>query len=784
VHYRYSCRRAEWATAALKRLITVAAAVCLPTAASAAPAPARDRQPPPGLTAAPQAFILSRGSAGTPHNAQNAAPAEPLGPAPQSPPEQARSSAQRGPAVPSSRMHLSLDRPLAPGLAMPSLHLSGGLLDGGSVGSTDVLWPRTPHGKSSSSRTRHRSGVTRAYGTHGPADAVQAGSTDVAASAAGKAPPVGVGRGREDTNGAAPSEARVSPGSRLVLFGPVVVNENEEIGTRGSLTSRHKLQQNSAADDRQRGLTSTDTVHSLNLGVGGGSKLEATFSDHTEEWSAALARSSVQRRSSSIELTSEFGPARSHALCLAMTTSEQRVGEQSRSEAKREARLNLAPTRRLELNADYTTRSRADGNDETIRTVGAVLKLARQSELAASLRALTPEKGSDSRESALRLSTALGGGTSLGNLTAERRVVASDGAGIVTRLNWGFAGNLGSGSERTNIRASVQDQRGSEPQGRVARVTAMHLDRQLGPRLRLKVERDERIAGTAEDCTVIGNSTYRVETKVAANTILAAVVGWRATLQEGRRRVRELSAQHNLGRVRLEAEQQLWADGMEAGAVTGLAVEMPTGRLPKWAKDMSRRHEFGDARGYLALEELRWEDIDFAGFRVAAKQRQGGIDDALHTVSVAHRRTIADRYHLRLLYQQCPEAGQGLDQGRPEMVRRTLFEVGTPVRKELLAVARLTRESGAFELESDWHTVEIGLQGQLSQRERLEARISHERDCWEDELTNRTALTLLYARQVSDEDHLSLKLGYAWGEEGLGRDVRDWRLNVGYAKPI
>ena len=775
---------AHGATVAPTRILAFAAVLGLGIACSAASAPSRHIRGParPANQIAAPADDSSR--RGLPRDRREDPAPDPFDPSAQAVAEEADSSAEPERVLPAGRMQLSIGHAPAGIRVQAPLDLAAGLFDVGAARSRT----RPSSGKSSTRRLPARS-QRRAVAGAGQSLGNAAAAADLAAGAeaatSGRGPAhTGTVPGRENAEDVAPSAARQLSYSPLSPFDSVAVNENSEIGQKGAVTSRHKSVENIAPDDRRRGLTTTDTVHSLDLGIGGGSKLEATFSDHTEEWSRALAKPNVQRRSNSLELTSEFGPGRRHALCLAMETNEQRVGEQVRSEARREARLNLTPTRHLALNADYVTRTRAGGNDDTIRTVGAVLKLARGSEFSASLRALTPEQGSDSRESALRLSTALGGGGSAANLTAERRVLATDGAGVVTRSNWALGGGMGSGSSRVDVRASVQEQRGSDPQGRLARAATMHLDRRLGPRLTLTVDRDERMTGTTQECIVVGNSTYRVEAKVARNTVLAAVLGWRSTIQEGQRRVREFSARQQMGRVRVEAQQQVWADGIETGTVTELAVEIPTGAVPRWARDASRRHEFRDAREYLVLEEVRWEDIDFAGFRVAGKQRHGGIDDGLHTVTVAHRGTIADRYHLRLLYQQCPESEMGLDKGRPEMVRRSLFEVGASVGEQLLAVARLTKESGAFGLVADSGTVELGLQGQLSEDARLEARLSREKGYWQDDLTDRTALTLLYSRQATDEDYVSMKLGYAWEEEGLGRAVRDWRLSVAYAKPL
>jgi hypothetical protein len=223
----------------------------------------------------------------------------------------------------------------------------------------------------------------------------------------------------------------------------------------------------------------------------------------------------------------------------------------------------------------------------------------------------------------------------------------------------------------------------------------------------------------------------------------------------------------------------------EAGTVSSIALDLPSGKLPKWARDICRGQVFRDSNRYLVPDEPSWEEVGFAGYRLVAKRRRGGIDDGLNTLTIAHRRVVAGRYHLRLLYQQCPESERGLDEGRPMLVRRELLEVAMPVHGTLTAFGRFTREPSTSCQAFGASSAAVGLQGRLSETERLQCSLSRQVEQWEeDEGSDRTRITLLYSRRLDEEHQVSLRLGYAWGEEGIGREVREYRLAVGYNNPI
>ncbi len=199
---------------------------------------------------------------------------------------------------------------------------------------------------------------------------------------------------------------------------------------------------------------------------------------------------------------------------------------------------------------------------------------------------------------------------------------------------------------------------------------------------------------------------------------------------------------------------------------------------------MSRLSAFQDDRQYLAPDAVRWEDISFAGYRLAAKRRRGGVDDGLHTLTFAHRRVVADRYQLRLLLQRCPESDRGVDEGLPMQVNRYLVEIGAPVREDLFALARVTREPSTSNPGWGGESFMVGLAGTLSEQERVQASVARESECWDDVTSDLTRVTLMYSRRVDEERHASVKVGYGWGQDDLDGAVREYRVTVAYKKPI
>jgi len=80
--------------------------------------------------------------------------------------------------------------------------------------------------------------------------------------------------------------------------------------------------------------------------------------------------------------------------------------------------------------------------------------------------------------------------------------------------------------------------------------------------------------------------------------------------------------------------------------------------------------------------------------------------------------------------------------------------------------------------------VSLGLWGQLSEGERMEANVSRDGGRWKGEGRKHTSVSLLYALEVREGHSVHLKLGYGWDDEETGARRRESRVSLGYMKPI
>lgn len=571
----------------------------------------------------------------------------------------------------------------------------------------------------------------------------------------------------------APSRANVDAEQK---FGP---------GLTGSLSSQFRSVRHDDLEGAKWGLTIRDTLHALSLGLGTETKLEGSFSSHAEGGGTGEGIAEQQRQKGALALSSQFGADGRGGIRLVMTSEQQKASERSQSQGRQEAHLDFAPVRQLKLNADYVVSRAGGGSQQKISTLAAAMQLAPKTELSLSSRTVAPSGGRQSQESRLKLATSLGAGGSTGTLRAERTIIRTEDVGVVKKLNCALAGSLGAGASRTNLSVKFQEDRGEGTTGILSRLAMLHLDRRLGPRLGLTIDHQQRLTQTGDTPVEHLDADYRLTGEMGKNTTLSAALGWLTDPSGVLREMRDVCFEHKLGTASLEVNQQFWRESEDAGTISSIALDIPSGKLPKWARDMCRGDVFRDSSRYLLPDDPSWEEMEFAGYRLVAKQRRGGIDDGLSTLTLAHRRVVADRYHVRLLYQECPESERGLDKGRPMLLSRELLEVGVPVRGALTAFGRFTREPSTSDPGFGGRSAAIGLQGRLSENERLQCSLSREVEEWEAAAgSDWTRITLLYSRRLDEEHQVSFRLAYAWGEEGIGREVREYRLAVGYNNPI
>jgi len=557
-----------------------------------------------------------------------------------------------------------------------------------------------------------------------------------------------------------------------------------QLGPNASLSSSQNTVRNNKSTDGKLGLTTTDSKHDLALALGGSSEFKASFTQHREEWSRAFDKPSKEQRNSVLELLSKFGPGESSSFRLALSSKQKMTGGAASSEGAREAHLALAPTGALRLTADYVAKSSSKGTDQSTRTVGAVLRLASDAELSAQVKALSPEGGSGTRESSLKLNTKLGGGGSASTLTGERTTKRSEGSGPIDKQKWQLRSGLGNGAARTNVSLRLESERGEGPSATLKRLTGLHVDRNLLPGVKLIADRELRTTGTNEAPIVSGKFDYRLEAKLGSATTLRAGQCSQETTGEADRSRREFSLEHRMGAARLHAEQSYWLDGAEARAGARYTVDLPTGELPAWAKDLSRAHAFDDASKYMVEDAPKWLDLPFSGFRLWTERRRGGEDDGLHTLGISHTRLIADRYQVQLTYQSLPEATEGSRKGRPLLLQRQMAQIGTPVGRGLVARARYGLESSTVDPLSRRQTGAIGLWGKLSDDRSVEVSVTHDSGNWEGGSVDRTGVGLLYSHEAGEDQRILLKAGYSWGDGEADARERESRLTLSYAKPI
>jgi len=551
-----------------------------------------------------------------------------------------------------------------------------------------------------------------------------------------------------------------------------------------SLTSNHKALKNARPGDEKQGLTTTDTDHTLRWEPVPGSALTASMTEQSEEWAEGLGKPGTRQRKRAVEFKSQFGSEGRHGLRLGLTSVEKRNGDQEHTEQVREAHVTFGPTTRLQLNADYTVKGSDGGPGQTTQSVGMLLRLAPGADLSAAVKRLAPEGGGGTRESTLKLSTGLGAGGSTGRLECQEVTARGDGVGFVRRRKWALTSALGVGEGRTNVEAGFEETRGEGSADRLARTTRVHVDRSLGPRLKLSAERQEQVGGTitAPEATVKSSCELAAELGSKTSLSVGAVSERRPAGAAGW--ARQMALRHEWGRVRLQAEKRVWRDVDQDFSVTSCSAEAPTGQLPEWAQGISRAHEFSDAEEYLVPGALEWAEMPFAGYRISMKQRRGGAGGGVDTLTFAHRRMVGRRYHLQLVYQEHPEGTEGEEKGLPQSVRRNMLDIAAPLWRGLMVRGGYQAETSLSPEGGRREGMSLGLWGRPSEREQVEATVTHDWGRWEGGTRNHTSVSLLYSVRVSDEHRVHVKLGYGWDEGEPQHRQRESRVSLGYAKPI
>ncbi|MFB3882165.1 MAG: hypothetical protein ACE149_12935 [Armatimonadota bacterium] len=544
--------------------------------------------------------------------------------------------------------------------------------------------------------------------------------------------------------------------------------------SRGSLRRDDPLSE-------QRGLTSEDTSHSLALKLGSSTNLSASLKQHSEKWDRWLGRTDRRQDEQRVELASGFGSGGSGALRLAMTSVRSEEGQSRSQESTREAHLSFSPASRLRLTADHVAKQSGDGNTQTNQSVSAALKLAPEAELTAGMKAFTSSAGEEKRELALSLAAKVLGG----QLAAGQRT-ARTGTGLQTSRNYSFAGQLGGRALATNAKLDFKEDRGDQPDSQLVRNSFLHLDRQLLPWLALTAERREAITGTLGAPTANTETRYLAVARFGGKTELQAGLVTGSQGEAGRSE-RRLAFSREWKRLRLRAESGSWDDTAGRRSVFRYSLEVPTGDLPDWAKGVSSAHQFEDAQQYYLRRKPEWlgREMLFTGYRLQVMQRSGG-DDGVDTLTFAHRRLVAGRYHLQFSFEQRPEGTEadGDMNGRPLPLRREAVEIGGRAFAGLNLRLGLGRQTGVAADGNQLGRLKLGLWGKLRQDEQVEGEVWRETGQWDGVAVERTSVAMLYSRRVSDENRVEFKLGYTWCDEASGDRSRDCRFSMAYQKPV
>ena len=559
-----------------------------------------------------------------------------------------------------------------------------------------------------------------------------------------------------------------------------------QLAPGASLSTEHKSLRNDRPGDEKNGAIITDALHALALALGKAGSLKASLADHEETWDRLLGKPDQRRQTRGLEFTSQFGGAAQHGLRLTLTTVATGNGKQTGSEATREAHLALRPTGRMGLAADYTAKSDHGGREQKTSNLGATLQLAGGGQLAAALRTTTPDGAPRTNESSLQFNTPLGRGASKGNLTLQQVVTRAGDSSRITRTNLSLNGGLGSGPAVANLAFRLEQQRAEGPSGPFTRTAAFHLDRGFGPRWKLVAGCEQKVTGTNQAPTADLRSALALTAQLTPRRRVSLGLTSFAPGSGVDRLLRDLILEQALGMLRLQAECHVVDEGPQSATVTGFRAELPGGRLPEWAGSLPTAHEFQDAGEFLAAPgPPTGLEAPFAGLRLLAKQRRGGPDNDKDTLSLSHGITLFGRHYLQMGFQRLPEATDGDQKDRPMDLHRRVLMLGSPLRAGLTARLWLASEDSASDPNSRRSKLGFAVWGRLNQQDQVEASVSRDSEQWAGADRDRTTVSVLFARKVSEESKVHLKVGYSWGGDAAGSHTsRDCRVSLGYEKPI
>jgi len=405
---------------------------------------------------------------------------------------------------------------------------------------------------------------------------------------------------------------------------------------------------------------------------------------------------------------------------------------------------------------DSATATGQPGARSRTEEVGGTLQLYPGAQVTGNWKAFTRPDGKQNEDLNLRFTGGLGHGGSTLQLTGEQASSRTPEAGQVENLRFEMRGGLGAEGQRLNLVANFQRQRADLSTGPLNELLSLHLDRPFGRRLSLTYDSEQKTSGTVAQFSTGARSV------ATANLSLTPQAKLRAGLST--------SEGTDGSGAKLPRKQDLL-----------VGLDWTRGSLPDWAANISRRHEFGDIYEYKAAQEASWLDLPFAGTRVWVKQRAGGPDDGVKSFLVSNRMVIAKRLHLQLTYDQRPGWEEGA-QAQP--LQRAYLEAGAPFTKTLVGRAWLLQEQQLGDTVSLKRTVGFGLSGKLAGKAQAELYCSRDVGQWQSQPVDRTALALLYQRQLAEDNKVAVKFGYAWGQSVTGVPIPDFRVTVSYARPF
>ncbi len=532
--------------------------------------------------------------------------------------------------------------------------------------------------------------------------------------------------------------------------------------------------------DELYGLTTTDAEHGLVLATGRGSVLKAALNLHRQEWDPWVGKQGEEKCERQIELATAFGSTGSSELRLTMSALDSSKGPEREHETTSEARLKLVPVAGLRLTADYESKRREGEHDQTVGSVGAALKVGPGTEVSATLKRLSSGTA-ETREEGISLTTKLAGGS----LNAEEKVGRGNDATVRSR-KYGFAGGFGGGTAQTNLKIGFAETRSGTLDAKADREASLHLDRSLGPSVKLTLEHRHKAEGADAEPAEEVETRCEVSAGLGRGASLAVEVAEGNDSGAGSLRRWRLALSRDWERLRLRLGHSARGEGDERESVLTYSADLPAGELPAWAKDISTAHQFSDAHEYLISKEPVWgrPDIPFSGYRLWAARRSGGEDDGQHTLGVAHRRVIAARHHLLLAFEGGPEASSGSLKGRPLSLRRHVAEISTRLPRGLNLRCGYGLETSIGSNADRVGRFGVGAWGKLGEGEQAEIGASRTSGRWEGAAQDRTSVSVLYSRDVGDEHRIEFKAGYGWrADAGEGGD-RERRFTFRYARPL